>query len=435
MTTTEERLTRSMHGASSDPPSSTDAGWAAVEARVVWRATNRRRAQRSALVAAVLTCTVGATALVRMTGSEPATGGVSASSGDGASAGIERGVPVVIIATALVIAVAVGLVTWATRRRRQRRPHTVTGRSPAAMLATAAILPAVLLPVWALLATTATVDRSIERNSQIPGIEVIALDRTWFPIDTGTELASLRVRPTSPTGRNAESAVIAALLAAGFEERNGSYFLEHAEYDAVGRETGRGDADFGWSDNDDITIVSAEGAGGASAEVTLDLRLPNAHAGDFLPLSVLASSSILSLCALALTLAHSSAGRWLGLAAMALTAAQAALAVRAMIRATDLIEEYRSTVGTLARDDLWVSPSSPAIVDLRTDVHAVATYLYPVTSGALILLAVPWLTSTASVFLGRPKLLFAANIVWGLGALAMLVMFRNESGIVLDILE
>lgn len=432
MTTTEDRLTRSM-SALPDAATSSDASWADVEARLVERARNRRRAQRLVLVAAVLASTVGATALMRMAGSGSATDGVSAAADGETLRGIERGVPVVIVATAVIVAVGVGFFAWTAHR--QRWANAATVRSPAAMLATAALLPAVLLPVWALLATTAAVDASIERNSQIPGVDVIALDRTWFPIDSGTELASLRVRPTNPTGRDPRSAVIAALLASGFEERNGSYVLEHGDYDAFGREVEGGEPELDWSDNDGITITSSGGAGQADAEVTLDLQLPNAHVRDFLPLSVLASSLILSLCGLALTLAKSPAGRWVGSTTMALTAAQAALAVRAMIRATDLIDTYRSTVGPLDRDDVWVSQPSPAIVDLRADVHAVATYLYPVTSGALLLLAVPWLTSTASVFLGRPKQLLAVNVVWGLAAVAMLVVFRNESGIVLDILE
>ncbi len=292
---------------------------------------------------------------------------------------------------------------------------------------TIAVLGAMVLPSSALLAYTADVDAAIGRAVDIPGVEVVDIDRTWLPLDPGTELASLEVVPAD----RASSDVATVLVDAGFEESSHLADQGHGLYH---RENGGGG--LGWRDTDEITITERPAAGPAGeSSWTLDLRMPNAHSGDFLPLTVLASSLLVGLAAVALTGVSRVAGSWLGGVGLALTGFQGALAVRAMVRASALLDEYRSTVGPLDREQLWVTPQPPTLLELRRGVEAVASHLYPVAAGALLLLAVPWLVSSAAVFLRRPRALVASAAAWIAAAVVMVVVFRADSGIVLDILE
>ena len=344
-------------------------------------------------------------------------------------AGIERGMPLV-VALVAVGAIVAGLAAVVALRR---RPEAVVALRQRPLLTAGALVlaSAPVLPAWAVAAYTADVDAVIERTIDTPGVEVVALDRTWLRIDPGTELASLRVRPANERAAGGGSAaarsnVAAALIDAGFEEVDGSYYREN------------GGGGLGWRDTDRVsfstdTDTDADGEAGEAGEVTLDLRLPNAHAGELVPPAVLVSSVLVALAALAL--GATPAGRWVGAAGLALTAAQGVLAVRALLRATALIDDHRSAVGPLTRDDLWVSPQSPALRALRSGVEDAAGYLYPLGAGALVLLAIPWLLASAAVVPRRPRAIVGINLAWAVVAVAALLAFRSESGIVLDILE
>ncbi len=250
------------------------------------------------------------------------------------------------------------------------------------ILGTIIVLGGFALPTWAFTDFTLNYnDFTARMQSLDENLDTISFHSPSVPVfESYQPTVNFEVTPNKPNG-DPLTQVRTILIQRGFKIDPSDPSILRRSNSALGQ---------GWAGRDDLTLSPT-----SDGLVLIEARAATGYSSrGWLPLATVTGFTLVALGAI-LAWYGTQIGVWLGTLLLTTSAFQAALALRALFRVKVLIDQFDQAID--------MSRSDPDFRTFQRQVEDAGGDLYPIGSGSLVFLLLPWIAGCILVFESKPR--------------------------------